>query len=313
MDIEEALKQVPFLVLDGAMATEMERRGYNLQDDLWSARALYEFPEVIRDIHRSYLRAGADIITSASYQATIEGFKKKGFSAEEAAGLMRKSVVLAKEARQQYWQEIKAKKPIFVAASIGPYGAYLADGSEYRGHYGKSREELTEFHRKRIHILWQERPDLLAFETFPSLEEAEAVRSLLVKQPDMAAWISFSCQDGFRTCGGDWIRDCAAALDAMPFVQAVGVNCTNPLYVESLISEIRKETEKPIVVYPNSGETFDTEKRTWQGQPVDFSLYGKAWYEAGARIMGGCCRTGPRQIQALAKLREKITHLRTNN
>lgn len=299
MEIEEALQEVPFLVLDGAMATEMERRGYAIQDDLWSAVALYRFPNVIREIHLSYLQAGVDIITTASYQTTTVGFMRKGFSAEEARGLMRKAVTIAKEVRAQFWQRLSERKPIWVAASLGPYGAYLADGSEYRGQYGKSREELAEFHQERMDILLEEKPDLLAFETVPCLLEAEAIGDLLRNRRDSQAWISFSCQDGVRTCGGDWLRDCAAALDEMPQVKAVGVNCTNPCYVESLIREIRKETEKPVVVYPNSGEIFDTETREWTGSSVDFSAYGRRWQAAGARIIGGCCRTGPAQIRQL--------------
>ena len=307
MTIEAALENVPFLILDGAMATEMERRGYTIQDDLWSAVALYRFPEVVREIHLSYLRAGADIITTASYQATRDGFMKKGFSQEEADGLMRKSVIIAKEARRQFLSEIQSPRPIWVAASMGPYGAYLADGSEYRGQYGKSRAELAEFHEKRLDILLEEKPDLLAFETVPCLLEAEAIGDILQKRPDSWAWISFSCQDGERTCGGDWIRDCAAVLNDLPCVKAIGVNCTNPLCVESLIQEIRKETEKPVVVYPNSGEIFDTEKREWTGSPVDFFAYGKRWEKAGARIIGGCCRTGPVQIRKLKEVARKCS------
>lgn len=304
MRLTDWLSKVPFLVLDGAMATEMERRGYDITDPLWSAVALYRWPDVIRDIHLSYLRAGADIITTASYQATQEGFRRKGFSSKQAEKLIQQSVTLAKEAREQYRKEMKTERLIAVAASVGPYGAFLADGSEYRGHYGVSQETLASFHEEKIDILLGAAPDLLAFETFPSLIEAEVVGNILSKRQSVETWISFSCQDGHHTCGGDWIRDCAAAVDAMPSVAAIGVNCTAPIYVESLIQDMRKETDKPIVVYPNDGEIFDTEKRVWTGSPVDFAAYGKIWHQAGACILGGCCRTGPKQIAELAEIRD---------
>lgn len=303
MRLTDWLSMVPFLVLDGAMATEMERRGYDISDPLWSGVALYRWPEIIRDIHLSYLRAGVDIITTASYQATKEGFRRKGFSDAKAEELIQRSVTLAKEACRQYREETKQDRPIAVAASVGPYGAFLADGSEYRGHYGVSRDTLASFHEEKIDTLLAASPDFLAFETFPSLVEAEVVGDLLAKRTGVEAWISFSCQDGHRTCGGDAIRDCVAAMESCPSVVAIGVNCTSPVYVESLVQDIRKETEKPIVVYPNDGEIFDIEKRVWTGSAVDFAVYGKRWYEAGARILGGCCRTGPKQMEALVRMR----------
>lgn len=313
--IAEWLQREPFLLLDGALATEIEKRGYSISDPLWSAVALYRFPEVIQSIHLSYLRAGSEIITAASYQATVEGFMKKGFSKKTSIGLMKKAIELADMARQIYRLESGEDRPVAVAASIGPYGAYLADGSEYKGHYGKSREELAHFHRERMHLLWDSHPDLLACETIPCLLEAEAIGDILPELSNVEAWISFSCKDGHHTCSGDWIRDCAAALQSVSGVGAIGVNCTNPLYIESLIRDIRKETDIPVIVYPNSGEVYDGVKKCWTGHPVDFSSYGATWLEAGARLIGGCCRTGPFQIQRLAALksRDRLTDSRNHS
>ena len=208
--LAEALKNTPFLVLDGALATELERAGMDLADPLWSARALMEAPEAILRVHRSYLEAGADIITSAGYQATIPGFMAKGCSREEAERLLRLAVRLVKRARDEY--EAETGRRALAAASAGPYGAYLADGSEYSGHYDLSRRELADFHRERALILADEAPDLLAFETVPSLAEAEAIADAVSALPAGSAWLSFSCRDGETTCAGDRAEDCAAFL-----------------------------------------------------------------------------------------------------
>lgn len=306
--ITEILKTYPFIVLDGAFSTELERQGFSINDDLWSAIALYKNPDMVRAVHLSYYRAGSDIVTSASYQATLEGFEKKGFTREEGKKLLRKSVELVQEARDEYLVSAAAEKrpaPL-VAASIGPYGAYLADGSEYRGHYGKTRKELADFHRERMHVLAEAGPDLFACETIPSLVEALAEADVLSEIPGASAWISFSCKDGLHTCGDDPIGDCAKALDEFPQVKAVGVNCTAPEYVESLIREIRKYTDKPVVVYPNSGEHYDAGSRTWNGASAEYADYVRTWYAAGARLIGGCCRTTPEDIRKVAEYRKEL-------
>lgn len=303
--IASLLASHPFIVLDGAFATELERLGFAINDPLWSAIALYKAPDLVKKVHHLYLDAGADIITSASYQATIPGFLAKGFSPDEAETLLRKSLVLAKEARDEYEGAHPGRRPL-VAASIGPYGAYLADGSEYRGHYGKSREDLARFHRQRLAIIEKDHPDLYACETIPALVEAEALAGVLHEGVGRQGWIAFSCKDGKTTCGGDAVKDCAAFLDAVPEVIAIGVNCTAPEYVTSLIGEIRKGTDKPVVVYPNSGEVYDVKNKVWQGAPVPYEDYTHQWYQAGARLIGGCCRTTPETIRAIAAYRDSL-------
>ena len=300
--IEERLAVQDVIVLDGAFATELEARGFSVNDALWSAKALFERPDLVREVHLDYLRAGADVVTSASYQATVAGFMKRGFSAEEAAALIMKSVHLAQEARDLYLAEREGdgNTPL-VAASVGPYGAYLADGSEYRGDYDIDEDTLVAFHSGRLVLLASAQPDLLACETLPCLVEARAiVRALREREIRIPAWFSFSCRDAAHISDGMEIAVCARWLDTVPEAAAIGLNCTAPQYVESLIGEIRRETTKPIVVYPNSGETYDASDKSWHGAAEDFGTIARRWRTAGARLIGGCCRTTPREIADIA-------------
>ena len=297
----------PLVVLDGALATELERRGADLNDPLWSARLLIEQPDLVREVHLDYFRAGADVATTASYQATFEAFARRGLSHDEAAGLMRRSVALAVEAREAFWAEpghrIGRRRPL-VAASVGPYGAMLADGAEYRGRYGLDERQLRDFHRPRLAVLAASGADLLAVETVPCRIEAEAIARLLADEfPQAAAWIAFSCRDGAHVNEGQRLADCAAALDGIAQVVAVGVNCTPPQFVGSLIDEIRSATRKPVVVYPNSGETWDGAHKCWRGDPTlaAYDDLAAGWLARGARLIGGCCRTTPADIAALSR------------
>lgn len=303
------LERYPLLVLDGAFGTELARRGFDTNDELWSAKALFEKPELVEAVHRDYYEAGADVSTSASYQATVEGFEKKGFTREQAKELIVRSVRLVQQARDAFWQQ-KAKRagrpqPL-AAASVGPYGAYLADGSEYRGDYRASRAELSDFHAERLDILVAAEPDILACETLPLLDEARAILEDLHRYPDTGAWISFSCKDPEHTCGGDDVADCARLLDRESQVAAIGVNCTAPQYVADLIRNIRVHTTKPVVVYPNTGETYDAVTKTWHGSPTPYRDFVRQWYEAGARLIGGCCRTTPDDIRGIAAFRASL-------
>ena len=295
----------PALVIDGALATELERRGCNLTDELWSAKILLEQPEIIKQVHYDYFKSGADCAITASYQATIEGFMKRGLNEKEALALIQKSVSLAIEARDKFWSDennrIGRSKP-FVAASVGPYGAYLADGSEYRGEYNLTEEELIEFHRPRMKALIEAGAEILACETIPCISEARALVKLLDEFKGMHAWISFSCRDEAHVCEGDPLAECVRQIESNPQVAAVGINCTSPSYIPSLIREAKKATNKPVLVYPNSGETYNAERNDWNGDPVihSFGEEAREWYEAGARMIGGCCRTTPDDISVIA-------------
>jgi homocysteine S-methyltransferase len=305
--IAQALSQQPVFILDGALATELEKRGANLNDSLWSAKLLIEQPELIGQVHFDYFMAGADVATTASYQATFEAFQRRGYSREEAASLMRKSITLALQARDAFWAEpanrVGRIKPL-VAASVGPYGAMLADGSEYRGNYGLSQQALADFHRPRLQVLANAGADLLACETLPCLDEALAIASLLPEFDHMAAWVSFSCKDGEHNSQGEKLADCVAQLDGVPQIVAVGVNCTAPEFIPALVAQARQATTKPIVVYPNSGEHYDAANKQWHGcsHSDNFAQQAQEWYAYGARLIGGCCRTGPEDIAALSRI-----------
>lgn len=302
--IESILKNQRIAIIDGAMATELEARGCDLNDALWSAKVLLEQPELIRAVHLDYFNAGADIAITASYQATVEGFAKRGLSREQAIDLIKKSVNLAQEARDEFWskEENRAERirPL-IAGSVGPYGAYLADGSEYRGDYTLSEDELIEFHRPRVEALIASGADLLACETIPCLIEAQALTRLLAEFQNAVAWFTFTAKDGEHISNGERIADVAAFLDKQPQAIAIGINCTSPLHITSLVREIKKNTGKPIIVYPNSGEYYSAVTNTWHGETSSdkFGLQSKEWHENGATLIGGCCRTTPGHIREI--------------
>jgi len=293
------------LVIDGALATELERRGCDLKDSLWSAKILLEQPEKIKQVHYDYFKAGADCAITASYQATIAGFANRGLNEQQAIELIQRSVKLAIAARDEFWAEAANRvgrvKP-FVAASVGPYGAYLANGEEYIGNYGLSEAELMDFHRPRMKALIDAGADMLACETIPSLIEAEAISKLLKEFPNITAWISFSARDGEHISEGQSFADCVKLLEDNPQITAIGINCTSPKYIPSLIRTAKNVTNKPLLVYPNLGEGYNAEKNDWDGIPAtqSFGDEAKVWYEAGARMIGGCCRTTPEDIKVIA-------------
>jgi len=294
----------PLLILDGALATELERRGADLRDPLWSAKLIIDRPESIHAVHLDYYSAGADVATSATYQATFEGFARRGISREDATRLISNAISIAIAARDEFWSiesnRLGRVRPL-VAASVGPYGAMLADGSEYRGHYALSDAALQDFHRQRIQVLAESGADLLACETIPSLREALAITAVLEDFPSTAAWVSFSCRDGMTTCEGQPIDECAAELAGHAQIVAIGVNCTAPSYVRSLLQRMRNRTDKPLLAYPNSGEVYDAANKSWHGMPaaLPFAEQARRWYDAGARLIGGCCRTTPADIRAI--------------
>lgn len=324
------IKEKGSLVLDGAFGTELERHGCDIHDKLWSSKMLIENPDIIKKVHISYLAAGADIIESSGYQATVAGFKAQGFGTEEAIDLVKLSVRLAVQARNEffeakangaltlrgitlgeetpegvkYFSEGALPKPL-VAASVGPYGAFLADGSEYRGDYGVQTEYLEVFHIPRLALFCEENPDIIACETIPSYDEAIAVARALsdpFTTKGIPAWISFSCKGEHHISSGETIIKCAEMIDKVRPVTGIGINCTAPEYVESLIKDVRSVTDKPIAVYPNLGETYDEVTKTWSGGQMSFVEYIDIWRKAGANVIGGCCRTNPDVIGEVANI-----------
>ncbi len=294
-------------ILDGALGTELARAGHDISGALWSARLLVDQPQAITDVHRAYFDAGADVVTTASYQASFAGFAAHGLNAADTRTLLVRSVALAREAERAHHTARAAAglgtRVTQVAASVGPYGATLADGSEYTGAYGLTENDLFDFHRARLAVLWSAGPDLLACETIPSRVEAEAIVRALRTVPGARAWVSLQCRDGAHTAAGDPIADVARRLDAEPQVVAIGVNCVPPERVLPLVRAIRSVTAKPVVAYPNSGEVWDAVGRRWVGAPDGHTLASAAagWASAGADWIGGCCRSTPADIAALAR------------
>ncbi|MFC1688508.1 homocysteine S-methyltransferase [Pseudomonadota bacterium] len=286
-----------FVLLDGGLATEMEKHGADLDDDLWSAKMLIEAPELIRQVHGDFLNAGADIIATATYQASFEGFANAGYSHDKAEQLMRLSVDLAVLARETFWAETSLRhqrlKPL-IAASIGPYGATLHDGSEYHGNYGLDKQQLIDFHRPRMEVLADTDADLFAFETIPSLMEAEALLELLTEFSGKYAWLSFSCRDGACLSHGELFSDAAKSAEQSDQVVGVGMNCTAPEFISSLLDSA-DTASIPLIVYPNSGEQWNPEGNQWVGEHCKV-VPVLEWYEKGARVLGGCCRVSAAAI-----------------
>jgi homocysteine S-methyltransferase len=292
------------VVLDGGLATQLEAQGNSLADPLWSARMLLEDPSEIVRAHLAFYRAGAAVATTVSYQATFEGFASRGIDHAGAVGLLRRSLALASEARAAWQAERPAGDdgPLLVAASIGPYGAMLANGAEYRGRYGRSVAELRAFHRERLEVLAATDADVLACETIPELEEGIALVELLAETPGARGWLSFSCTDGARLRSGAPVEEAFALAEQSSRVLAVGVNCTAPQHVDELLARARSVTSRPLIVYPNSGESWDAATKRWidVGGPTVDGRGARRWVEEGASIVGGCCRVTPVQIAAVA-------------
>jgi homocysteine S-methyltransferase len=278
------------LVLDGGLATRLEEQGCDLGGALWSARLLAEDPGQVEAAHRAYVRAGAQVLITSSYQASFEGFARRGLDSSAARRLLARSVELARAA---------SGGAAWVAASVGPYGAYLADGSEYRGRYGLSTDALVRFHRPRVEALAAAAPDVLALETVPDVGEAEALLRA-VEGCGLPVWLSYTA-DGGRTRSGRPLREAFAVAAGNPQVVAVGVNCCTPAEADAAVPLAAAVTGLPVVVYPNSGEEWDASAGRWRGPAAFDPARARAWVREGARLVGGCCRVGPEAVAALAR------------
>ncbi|ARF75878.1 homocysteine S-methyltransferase [Kitasatospora albolonga] len=299
--LAEALAEGPVL-LDGGLSNQLEAQGCDLSDALWSARLLADAPEQIEAAHLAYLRAGAQVLITSGYQATFEGFARRGIGPERAGALLARSVELARRASAAA-RRAGPGREVWVAASLGPYGAMLADGSEYRGRYGLTVRELERFHRPRVAAFAGAGPDVLALETVPDVDEAEAMVRV-AEETGLPFWLSYSVAGG-RTRAGQPLEEAFAVAAGREAVVAVGVNCCDPAEAEEAVRTAVAVTGKPAVVYPNSGEGWDAGGRGWTGRSTFDPGRVRAWTEAGARLVGGCCRVGPDRIEELAALLER--------
>lgn len=294
------------VLLDGGLATELEARGHALDGALWSARLLLDDPAAIEAVHDAYLTAGADVATAATYQASLAGLCARGLTVELAHDALRHAMTLARRAceRAATTPGLARPRPL-AAASLGAYGAHLADGSEYRGDYAVDDAALDAYHRERLQVL-APHADLVACETIPCLREAESLARVLAGSPT-PAWVSFQCKDDAHVAHGEPIEACVAAVARVPAVVAVGVNCCAPWHVEGLVRRIRAACPLPIVAYPNAGERYADGR--WCGERVEpdaLAQLAARWHAAGARIIGGCCRTGPAHVAALHRWRQGL-------
>jgi homocysteine S-methyltransferase len=292
------------LLLDGGLSNVLEEQGFDLNHKLWYAHLLETNPEAIIKAHYDYLKSGAHCITTSSYQSSIPGFMAMGHNRTRAEKFIVKSVQLAEMAIEKAISSRLIDFKPFIAASIGPYGAYLADGSEYRGNYGVSDKILSAFHIDRIALLDKTNADFLAIETIPGFQEAKVLSEILYKV-EKPTWISFSFQDDHRINDGTEIEHCLSLLTNHPKVFAIGVNCTAPKYISGIVKRIKASTcDKKIIVYPNSGQAYNAQSKTWLGisDPNLFIKMAKEWMNLGVDIIGGCCRIGPRHIKSLNEL-----------
>ena len=280
------------VLIDGGLSTTLELLGHDISGDLWSARLLVDDPGAIVEAHSAFFAAGASVATTASYQATFDGFAAQGIGRQQTAELLQRSVALAREAAAQV-----TGRPTWVAASIGPYGAMLADGSEYHGRYGLSVAQLRDFHRPRIEVLAAAGADVLAFETLPCAAEVEAVLSE-IDEAGLESWVSLSIA-GDRTRSGEPLDDVFAMAADVASVMALGVNCSTPSDATAAVG-VAARTGKPVVIYPNSGEGWDAVNRAWVAADSEPHFPVERWVAEGARLVGGCCRVTPADISAMA-------------
>ena len=308
--LNDILSEYPFIVLDGGLATELEKKGSVLNDHLWSAALLADNPAALKDVHLSYIESGADCIITSSYQATVKGFMKKGYSAKRSRDLIKLSVTIAREAVDIFLNNnlCDGRPRPLIAGSAGCYGSFLADGSEYRGDYHLKFHEYAAFHRERVELLAEAGADIIAFETIPCAEEGRAIALLMKDYPELPYWLSFSVKDEVHISNGDNFADFVKGAPCSDNFIGCGINCSSPANVTGALKELHNSGMKNFVVYPNSGEVYNKTCNCWR-ETGDRSIFldsVKEWYKLGAKIIGGCCRTGPEDIKFISDYRKSL-------
>lgn len=305
MDLTEKAKYG--IVLDGAMSDELEKQGVKTNNKLWTAIALVDQLSKVYHAHEDYFNAGAELVITDTYQANVQAFEEAGYSKKDAEKFVKDAVKIAKKTRDDF--EKKTGKHNYVAGTIGSYGAYLANGNEYRGDYELSENEYLDFHLPRLNLVLEEEPDLLALETQPKLDEPVAVLKWLKgHDPQMLVYVSFTLKDTKHISDGTTIAEAVTKINKYDQVFAIGINCVSPSLVQDALIELGRYTEKPLVVYPNLGASYDPKIKQWRkfNQKFDFNVLTKKWYEIGARLIGGCCTTGPREIKQIRKVIDEL-------
>lgn len=330
-DFRSIIRKRGGLVIDGGLATQLEANGHDLNHPLWSGKLLKEDPDAIQKVHLDYYLAGADVAITASYQASTQGLQDHlGVDDDAATQLIKRSVHLAQRARCDAYQKGRGGEntddKLLIAGSVGPYGAFLADGSEYSGAYGSklTAEEYRRFHHPRLKALIDAGVDLLAIETIPCLDELEAIKTMLKADfPDAIAWVSCTLKDAQHISDGTDIKAILPPMLESEQVVAFGVNCVPITIVTAALNNLKhllettseaeqsngagEARELQLICYPNSGETYDAEKKVWVGKSAEEQLKDvmervQYWAQAGATLIGGCCRTGPDYVKAVARV-----------
>lgn len=302
--IKEWAKQQNSIVIDGAMSLGLEERDVNLNNKLWTASAIGYYPEKIKAVHQSYFDEGANVAIVSTYQASVQGYLDQGYSVDEAKALIKRAVKLADAARR----DSDSSQPKFLAGAIGPYGAYLADGSEYRGDYELSDDAYRDFHRGRIEVLINEGCDLLAIETQPSYQEIKVILDLLADFKDIPVWVSCTLKDEKTLSDGTPFDKVQTLLEENPQVIAYGANCIAPELVTPFLEQVKPNTHKDLVIYPNSGASYSPEVKEWDNTPHShqtFADYTKQWHDQGAKWIGGCCCTSEPEVRDIVKSLKK--------
>jgi homocysteine S-methyltransferase len=294
--IEGARKESAMMILDGGMSTQLESMGHDISGSLWTAQSLLTEPDAIRAAHGAFIDAGAGVIITASYQVSRQGFVDAGLDADRADEALRRSVDVARAAAGD------RDRAVLVAASVGPYGAILHDGSEYRGNYGLTIKELIAFHRPRIEVLVAAAPDLLAIETIPDVREAEALAEVLADFPGIRSWITFTARSETEVCAGQSIEEAVLVAASIPGVERAGINCTDPRLVPELLDRMASATTLPLIAYPNAGGTWNATTGSWDDvTQADIVRNAREWAAHGATWVGGCCGTDAAAIEAISR------------
>ncbi|UQS86266.1 homocysteine S-methyltransferase [Nicoliella spurrieriana] len=287
--ISQWAQQQPTILIDCALSYGLEQRNIQLNNKLWTASALQSHPDIIKAIHKDYFNAGSNMTVTDTYQGSVPGFIDAGYTKEQAIELIQRSVKLAREAQA----EVTVPQTTWVAGAIGPYGAFLADGSEYVGNYGISEAELIKFHQDRLQTLVEAGVDLLAFETIPDFTELKAIKQLLSQYPGIDAFVSCSIKDAHHISDGTDLLEVQALLETIPNVIAYGFNCNHPEFTVpglTYLHDHQTNANQSLIVFPNSGAHYDPSTKEWsQATAFSFGKAAKEWQAAHAKWIGGCC------------------------
>ena len=281
-------------LLDGSMSFPMEQLGYNLKNKLWTGKALINNPDLIKDIHKGYIDAGADFISTSTYQISFDRLKNMGYQSEEIKKIFQKSVDIVKDAIE----ESKLKKEIKIVGSFGPYASYDPEASEYIGEYDSTDIEIKKFHLNNIRIIEETDLDIILYETIPCLREIKILSEAL-SHSTKEIWISITCNEEMEFRDGSSFKDACEIISKIEKITTMGINCFSPLLVKKAIDLLKKYSNKKILIYPNSGEIYNPKERFWTGNNEFNNSMIKNWLSLYPDIIGGCCRIGYDDIKKM--------------